>query len=153
MYTYIYIYICIHKEIYTYMYNIHVLPGPRWHWIPCLGGRSARPILERIDFAVDHVLAKVGSGDDTIGNPRRAQISQFELFELIFLLKLDSSLSSDSRQQHLSQQYPPPLLQGRRGRDPLALLHPRGLCRRHALEPGGRHEGMTIVVVVVVVVV
>ena len=29
-----------------------------------------------------------GRGDDTVGNPRRAQISQFELFELILLLKI-----------------------------------------------------------------
>ena len=31
----------------------------------------------------------VGRGDDTIGNPHRAQMYQFELFELILLLKLD----------------------------------------------------------------
>ena len=30
-----------------------------------------------------------GRGDATFGNPRRAQISRFELFELILLLKLD----------------------------------------------------------------
>jgi hypothetical protein len=34
-----------------------VVPFPNWHWIPCLGGRSVRPILERIDFAVRHVTA------------------------------------------------------------------------------------------------
>lgn len=34
-----------------------VVPMPRWHWIPCLGGRSMRPILERIDCAVRHVAA------------------------------------------------------------------------------------------------
>ena len=27
-------------------------------------------------------------GDDTVGNPRRAQISRFELFELVLLLNL-----------------------------------------------------------------
>ena len=31
----------------------------------------------------------IGRGDDTVGSPRRAQISHFELFELILLLKLD----------------------------------------------------------------
>ena len=31
----------------------------------------------------------IGRGDDTVGNPHRAQISQFELFELVLLLKLD----------------------------------------------------------------
>jgi len=30
-----------------------VAPIAAWHWIPVLGGRSVRPILERIDFAVD----------------------------------------------------------------------------------------------------
>ena len=28
-----------------------VAPIHRWHWIPCLGGRSVRPILARIDHA------------------------------------------------------------------------------------------------------
>ncbi|EOD35369.1 hypothetical protein EMIHUDRAFT_63084, partial [Emiliania huxleyi CCMP1516] len=26
-----------------------VVPMAAWHWLPCLGGRSMRPILERID--------------------------------------------------------------------------------------------------------
>ena len=30
-----------------------VAPVHVWHWLPCLGGRSVRPILERIDWAVD----------------------------------------------------------------------------------------------------
>ena len=62
-----------------------------------------------------------GRGDDTVGDPHRAQISQFELFELfelILSLKLNRRFpveqirgrSSDSSRQHLSQQYPPPLL-------------------------------------------
>ena len=32
---------------------------------------------------------KLGRGDDTVGNPHRAKIYQFELFELILLSKLD----------------------------------------------------------------
>lgn len=36
------------------------VPMPNWHWLPCLGGRSVRPILERIDFTVQHVLANNG---------------------------------------------------------------------------------------------
>jgi pimeloyl-ACP methyl ester carboxylesterase len=34
-----------------------VVPMPNWHWLPCLGGRSMRPMLERLDFAVQHVAA------------------------------------------------------------------------------------------------
>ena len=36
---------------------------------------------------------RLGRGDDAVGNPHRAQISQFELFELKFL---NSSFSSSS---------------------------------------------------------
>lgn len=36
------------------------VPMPAWHWIPCLGGRSVRPILERIDFTVQHLIANEG---------------------------------------------------------------------------------------------
>ena len=32
---------------------------------------------------------RFGRREDTVGNPHRAQIVQFELFELILLLKLD----------------------------------------------------------------
>ena len=34
-----------------------VAPFPLWHWIPQIGGRSVRPVLERIDHAVRHVAA------------------------------------------------------------------------------------------------
>lgn len=40
------------------------VPMPNWHWLPCLGGRSVRPILERIDFAVQHVVAKLENDED-----------------------------------------------------------------------------------------
>jgi len=33
------------------------VPMPAWHWLPCLGGRSMRPILERVDMTVRHVAA------------------------------------------------------------------------------------------------
>lgn len=36
------------------------VPMPNWHWIPCLGGRSARPMLERIDHTVKHLIAADG---------------------------------------------------------------------------------------------
>ena len=34
-----------------------VVPMPVWHWLPCLGGRSMRPMLERIDHTVRHLCA------------------------------------------------------------------------------------------------
>ena len=37
-----------------------VVPMPVWHWLPCLGGRSMRPMLERIDFTVRHLAASGG---------------------------------------------------------------------------------------------
>lgn len=37
-----------------------VVPMPVWHWLPCLGGRSMRPMLERIDHTVRHLAANGG---------------------------------------------------------------------------------------------
>lgn len=37
-----------------------VVPMPNWHWLPCLGGRSMRPMLERIDHTVRHMSAVAG---------------------------------------------------------------------------------------------
>ena len=39
--------------------------------------------------------ARLGRGDDTVGNPYRAQISQFELFEPILSLKLDEQFPGE----------------------------------------------------------
>mmetsp|Transcript_11054 Transcript_11054/g.13931 ORF Transcript_11054/g.13931 Transcript_11054/m.13931 type:complete len:345 (-) Transcript_11054:884-1918(-) len=36
------------------------VPFPNWHWIPCLGGRSMKPMLERIDHTVRHLTASGG---------------------------------------------------------------------------------------------
>lgn len=41
-----------------------VVPMPNWHWLPCLGGRSMRPMLERIDFAVRHLAGVAGELGD-----------------------------------------------------------------------------------------
>ena len=75
------------------------------HWRTALQGASRQGTC-----AGAANLRTIGRGADTVGNPYRAQISQFELFELILLLKLYNSLSSNSSRQYLSQQYPPPPL-------------------------------------------
>ena len=45
----------------------------------------------------------VGRGDDAVGNPHRAQIVQFELFELILLFKLDKQFPVDQFEATISQ--------------------------------------------------
>ena len=62
-----------------------------------LGAQEFRPV-------------KFGRGDDTVGNPHRAQISQFELFELILLLKQDKQFPVEQFEATVSQttvRYPP----------------------------------------------
>ena len=44
-----------------------------------------------------------GSGDDAVGNPHRTQISQFELFELVLLLKLDERFPVEQFEATVSQ--------------------------------------------------
>ena len=46
---------------------------------------------------------KIGRGDETVGNSHRAQISQFELFELILLLKLDTKFPVEQFEATVSQ--------------------------------------------------
>lgn len=41
-----------------------VVPMPSWHWLPVLGGRSMRPILDRIDHTVRHLAAVSGNLND-----------------------------------------------------------------------------------------
>ena len=45
----------------------------------------------------------IGRGDDAVGNPQRAQISQFELFELILLLKLGKQFPVEQFEATVSQ--------------------------------------------------
>ena len=56
---------------------------------------SARELHELLNpwGPVDLDVTQIGR-DDTVGNPRRAQISQFELVELEFINSSFSSLSS-----------------------------------------------------------
>ena len=54
-----------------------------------------------------------GGGDDTVGDPYRDEISQFELFELVLLLKLDNQFSVEQFEATGSQSTvpSPPLTQ------------------------------------------
>ena len=45
----------------------------------------------------------LGRGDDTLGNPHRAQISKFVFFELVLLLKLDKQLPVEQFEAAVSQ--------------------------------------------------
>ena len=69
----------------------------------------------RVNLSLRHttecIAVYFGRGDDTVGNPHRAQISQFELFELILLLKLDKQFPVEQFEATVSQStVPSPLL-------------------------------------------
>ena len=73
--------------------------------------------------------ASLGRGENTVGNPRRARISQFELFELILLLKLNRQLSVERFEARVSRStVPSPTLT----RDPLR----HGCGRFSEAQPG-----------------
>ena len=81
-----------------------------------------------------------GRGDDTVGNPHRARISQFDFFELILLLKLDKQLPVERFEATGSQStVPSPPLSDRacRGRPPGELKQ----GRQEDLESLRRHLG------------
>ena len=57
-----------------------------------------------------HMNSHFRRGDDAVGNPYRTQISQFELFQLVLLLKLETAPCRAIRgQRYLSQLHPLPL--------------------------------------------
>lgn len=59
-----------------------VVPMPIWHWIPTIGGRSVRPVLERIDHAVRHVAA-MGSAAESSTEPLVVPPISYSLADLI----------------------------------------------------------------------
>ena len=55
---------------------------------------AALPAYDSLPLpALENQQEVFGRGDDAVGNPQRAQIVQFELFELTLSLKLDRQLS------------------------------------------------------------
>ena len=63
-----------------------VVPMPFWHWFPCLGGRSIRPVLERIDYTIRYVCANVGTVDHESDNASLlSSIPPFEYSTIDFL--------------------------------------------------------------------
>ena len=54
-------------------------------------------------------VAILGRGDDTVGNPHRAQTSQFEFFEFVPLLKLCKKFPVEQFEATTSQSTVPPL--------------------------------------------
>ena len=95
IYIYIYIYIHTHThyivgvDIYIYIIYIYIY--------------------------IDVLVMRSTTGDDTVANPHRAQISQFKLFELILLLKLDKQFPVEQFEPTVSQStVPSPLLSSAR---------------------------------------
>ena len=86
IYVYLYIYIYIYRERERYRYTFREI------WIsknttnkPNKNRRAAPGGTTRAG-----PTARLGRGDDTVGNPRRARISRF--FEFVLLPKLDKQL-------------------------------------------------------------
>ena len=67
------------------------------------GPQAARQQPPRLAGPTWPSAARIGRGDDTVGNPHRAQISQLELFEFILLLKLDKQFSIEQFEPTVSR--------------------------------------------------
>ena len=66
---------------------------------------------ERIMKLLTCAHPQFGRGDDTVGSPHRAEISPFELFELVLLLRLDKQFPVQQFEAMVSQStVPSPLL-------------------------------------------
>ena len=63
----------------------------------------SRHRLEEYAISCRGVLRMVRKGDDAVGSPHRAQLSQFELFEFILLLELDKRFPVQQFEAAVSQ--------------------------------------------------
>ena len=85
-YTYVYIYIYIYTHIHTYIHkcicNKCIMVSNTM--LSCCVFRN----LDTEILSTKTAVVNSRGRDDMVGNPRRAQTSQFELFELVPLLKL-----------------------------------------------------------------
>ena len=106
IYTYIHTYICIYIYIYIYHVCIHI-----YIYTSFQGGYpEGRADLELDGAGIGDAGLRKGAG--TVENPPRAQIVQFELFELIPLLKSDEQFSTDRFEPTVSRStVPSPPLQ------------------------------------------
>ena len=68
---------------------------------------GAGPQHRRRQPALGRACARLGRGDDTVGNPHRAQTYEFELFELIPLLRLDKQFPVERFEPTASQSAAP----------------------------------------------
>ena len=88
--------------VYTYIYIYINAQAVRIGSLPQL----ALVLQDRKQSMADADLLKlpvfVGKRDFAVGNPHRASISQFELFELILLLKSDKRLSVEQFEAKLA---------------------------------------------------
>ena len=55
------------------------------------------------DVVQNRMAGAFGRGDDTVGNPHRAQISKFEFFELVLFLKLNKGFPVEQFEATVSQ--------------------------------------------------
>ena len=67
------------------------------------GLAGAQPAAYKWGAAPEETPARLGRGDDKVGNPHRTQIYRFELFELILLLELDKQFPVEQVEATVSQ--------------------------------------------------
>ena len=115
---YIYIYICCLNDCplgYDLQsdgldsFQSHVKPWSASTWSRQICLRNKRPQRRSRETTLHGMF---GREEDTVGNPRRAQIVQYEFFELILLLTLDSQFPVEQCEATASQSAvpsPPPL--------------------------------------------
>ena len=96
IYIYIYMYVCMYVYIYIYIYIYHCEKCIIMWKVPNqeTSRKETRGRILPIDFR---------RGYDTVGNPHRTQISQFELFEHILVLKLDKRFPVEQFEAAVSQ--------------------------------------------------
>ena len=107
--NYYYYYILLLLLLFLLLYDYYKWCHPRYGWSFVLNSSLSDAVLGRGVSSSTVISGNliggevVGRWDDTVGSPHRAQISQFELFELVRLPKSDRRFPVEQVEAAVSQ--------------------------------------------------
>ena len=142
MYVYIYIYIFMYMYMYVYIYIYIYIHAHNMYicWLHTCGHERRSPRRPPRRPAAGGLKSSCASddrgpsegGDDAVGNPRRAQISQFELFEVFVLSEVCNQFSIE--------QFEPAASQSEASSPPILVIVARPLSHLRFRRPRQRHS-------------
>uniref|UniRef100_A0A7S2IJ96 GPI inositol-deacylase n=1 Tax=Helicotheca tamesis TaxID=374047 RepID=A0A7S2IJ96_9STRA len=81
-----------------------VVPMEVWHWIPCIGGQCMRPMLDRIDYTVQHVCSTVAKDSTMLDEVEEVRVPNYKYSVLDCVKDLVENLGRTTN--HKEEEFP-----------------------------------------------